>query len=269
MTDPLLTIVEEIRRSATSRGLTLFFGWLAEHEGPAVHWNEDHGGDWKAFLECASSLSAKVVYLNWAPFEQFQIDDPVAALEAELGEGGVSNDDTKTIKEKILQLRSFNEKVGLTCIIDLAFVVGGTVHLYQKTTDWYDEFSELLPDDDDEDQFAEEEKPLDSATVEKWARALAADPNYILRKGSSQHLELLKKIAGDEAEKISTYGVLNRAQAIFQDEFRQDAERKLVEEIRQLREDGLNVNAVAIKLGISKDRVSGLLSAHSSKQRPR
>ncbi len=127
----------------------------------------------------------------------------------------------------------------------------------------------MLPNDEDEDEYAEDEKPPDTATVEKWARALAADPNYIFRKGFSQRLDLLKNIAGDEAEKVSTYSVVNRAETIFQDEFRQDAEKKLVEEIRRLREDGLNVNAVAIKLGISKDRVSGLLSVHLSKQRPR
>lgn len=266
MKDPFSETVEEIRRSSTSHGLTVFFGWLAEDKGPAVHWNEDHGGAWKAFLECASSLNAKVVYLNWAPFERFQIDEPVSELEAELAGGEASTEDAQLTKDKIDQLRGFSERVGLTCIIDLAFVVGNTVHLYQKTTAWFDEFNKLLPDDDDEN-VDEEEKPADTAAVDKWARALAADSSYILRKGFSQRLDLLKTIAGDEAEQISAYQVLQRAEVIFQEEFRQDAEQKLVDQIRRLREDGLNVNGISLKIGISKDRISGLLSAHSPKRR--
>jgi hypothetical protein len=267
MNDPLSQTVEEIRRSATSRGLVVFFGWLAEHKGPAVNWNEAHGGDWKALLECASSLGAKVLYLDWAPFEQSEIDDAVADLEAELANDEAEDDEVASIKKEIDQLRGFKKRVALTCIIDLAFVVEGTVHLYQKTTDWYDEFCELVPDDEDDDEYAEEE-PEDTAAVEKWARALAAHPNYILHKGFAKRADLLKKIAGDEVNNLSAYTVFNRADEIFEADFKQDAEQKLAEEIRQLRESGLNVNGIAIKLGISKDRVSGLLSAHSSKQRP-
>jgi len=257
MNDPLSKTLEEIRQVAENSGLHIFFGWLAEHnDSLAVHWNEDNGGDWKGFLGCAKAVSASILYLNWAPFEQFHVDDAVSEIESELTESEGRDDGTKDIKKLLNQIRAFETKVGLTCIIDLAFVSNGVVHIYQETADWFDEFEELLPEDEDDEQ--EERKPVDKATVNKWALALASDPQYLTSK---QREYLLEKLAGQEFPKLPIFDVLRRAETIFQADFRQVAEEKLSDEIRQLREQGLNLNAVALKLGISRDRASGLVSA--------
>ncbi len=124
----------------------------------------------------------------------------------------------------------------MTCIIDLAFVSNSVVHIYQETANWFDEFEELLPEDEDDED--EGRTSIDKAMVNKWALALASDPMYLTR----------------------------RAETIFQADFRQVAEEKLSDEIRQLREQGLNLNAIALKLGISRDRVSGLVSAIPKKR---
>lgn len=265
MNDPLSRTVEEIRQAASSAGLHIFFGWLAEYEGPSVHWNEDHGGDWKPFLECAKSLNVKAVYLNWAPFEQFQVDGALSEIESDLAESDGLNVETESIRKRLNQVGEFKAKVGLTSIIDLAFVADGTVHIYQETADWFDKFEDLRPEDEDES--FEKERPADKATVDRWARALAGDPKYIGCKDSGQRAYLLEKIAGDQLPKLPTYEILSRAETIFQVEFRPGAEEKLSDEIRHLRERGLNVNAIALRLGISRDRVSGLLSAYSNKRR--
>ncbi len=99
--------------------------------------------------------------------------------------------------------------------------------------------------------------------MNKWALALASDPRYLTSK---QREYLLEKLAGQEFSELPTFDVLRRAETIFQADFRQVAEEKLTDEIRRLREQGLNLNAIALKLGISRDRVSGLVSAIPNKR---
>jgi hypothetical protein len=88
--------------------------------------------------------------------------------------------------------------------------------------------------------------------------AVASDTGYITCRGSRR--PILEKIAGDEIENLRVYEVLSRAETIFQAEFREPAEEKLANEARALREQGLNLNAIALKLNISRDRASGMLS---------
>jgi hypothetical protein len=71
---------------------------------------------------------------------------------------------------------------------------------------------------------------------------------------------LLETIAGPEIDKLPVGDILARADSIYQFEVRPNEEDRLRTEARRLREEGLNISAIALKLGISKDRASGLLS---------
>jgi len=255
MNDPLSKTVDEIREFAKSHGLQVFYGWLSESgdEGLAVHWNQGHGGNWESFLECAKSMNANALYLNWVPFEKFQIDEAVERISELAVEEGSDESDTN---EMLGKLRNLESNVGLTCIIDLVFVVNGVVHTYQETADWFDEFGETFGEEgleDDED----EREPMDPAEVKQLATALASDPKYMTSK---QREDLLEKIAGEKFSDLPVHEILRKAELIFQAEFRQAAEQRLAEEVRGLREQGLNMNAIAQRLGISRDRVSGLAS---------
>jgi len=257
MSDPLSKTLEAIREVAKDSSLQLFCGWLSENDKiPEVYWDKDNGGDWRNFLGCATAVNAKVLYLTWAPFEQFQVDEVVAELESELAEREGREDGASETRELVGDARAFESKVGLTCIIELAFVANGVLHIYQENPGWFDEFEELLPEEDDQE--AEERKPTDKATVNKWAMVLAGDQKYIASKDREY---LLEKLAGEEFPRLPVFEILSRAETIFQADFRQVAEEKLADEIRQLREQGLNLNAIALKVGISRDRVSGLMSA--------
>ena len=262
MNDPLSQALEEIRKTGKASSLQIFCGYLAEDNNAlAVHWNLENGGDWKEFLVCAKTVGANILYLNWAPFEQFEIDDAVSKLESEITEDTGPGDD----KEKLLsQVRAFQQKVGLTCVIDLAFVANGVVHIYQETADWFDEFRGLIGDDDEDDDETEERKPINKAVVNKWATALAGDPKFYTSK---QREYLLEKLAGEEFSKLPIYEILRRTETIFEVDFKQAAEGKLAEEIWELRNQGLNLSAIALKLGIPRDRVSGLMSVTSKKTR--
>ena len=260
MNDPFSKLLDEIRKEAESGGMHIFYGYLAEDgQHAAVHWNQENGGDWKKFLVCARTLGTQILYMNWAPFEQFEIDDAVSKLESELT--GASDADKETQK-LINQIRGFQPKVGLTCVIDLAFVANGVVHICQQTADWFDEFGDLIGEDQEEDE-PEKKTPASKEVVDKWARMLASDSKYSTTR---EHEYLLEKLAGEEFSKLPTYEVLRRAEAIFQVDFKQAADAKLAEEIQELRSQGLNINAIAMKLGISRDRVSGLISAPPRKK---
>jgi hypothetical protein len=41
----------------------------------------------------------------------------------------------------------------------LAFVANGVIHVYQETADWFDEFGELLPEEDEDEP---EQQPVDA-----------------------------------------------------------------------------------------------------------
>src|SRR5229473_41150 len=151
MNDPLARTVEEIQQSAKHESLCLYYGWMAGEKLPTVHWNEERGGDWRAFLECAKNLKAQVVYLNWTPFEQFQVEEAVSELELKMANNDGLSDELEDAKDRLNRMTKFKTKVGLTCLIDLAFVAHGVIHIYQKTADWFDEFQALSEDIEDDD----------------------------------------------------------------------------------------------------------------------
>lgn len=259
MNDPLRKAVEAICEEAGSKALQIFYGFLAEEsEVPSVHWNLEHGGDWRNFVQCAKALDAHVLYVNWAPFEQFEIDDSIAAVESPPEDGERGGD----AKNQMAQIRAFQSKVGLTCVIDLAFVANGVVHVYQETADWFDEFNALTPDEDDDE--ADEPEPISESDLRRWATALASDPKYCT---STRRIYLLKEIAGADFTELPAYDILRKAEVIYETDFKQAAEEKLANEIQDLRNQGLNLKAIGLKLGISQGRVSGIVSLMAPKRK--
>lgn len=260
MDDHLLKLVEQVKKAAESSEIRVFYGYLAEESSfTSVHWNSDHGGDWKSYLECAKALSVRVLYVNWAPFEQFEIDESIEALRSKPDQGEQGKETEKAIAE----IRQFQSKVGITCVVDLAFVANGVLHTFQETADWFDEFTDLAPSDDEDEGEAQDHKRINKAILEKWARDLASDPKYPVTKN---HEYLLETIAGKDFESLPSYQVLSRAAVIYQEEYKEAADQRLAAEVRALRDQGLNLNAIAAKLGMSRDRVSGLLSLSVSKK---
>jgi hypothetical protein len=239
--------------------LQIFYGYLTEEsEVPSVHWNSERGGDWKKFVECAKAFNAHILYVNWAPFEQFEIDDSIAALESSPEDRA---EDEETNKQ-MAQIRAFQSKVGMTCVIDLAFLTNGVIHIYQESADWFDEFSDLVSDEDDDE--LDDPKSINKSDLRRWATALASDPRYCT---STRREYLLEQIAGAEFRRLPTYKILCESEAIYQTDFKQAAEEKLANEIQELRNQGLNMKAIGLKLGISQGRVSGIVSLMAPKKK--
>lgn len=261
--DVLLDTVEAIVSSAKKQGLLVFYGWAHGSNQKTVNWNEDRGGDWEKFLECAKATEASLVYLNWAPFEEFQIDEALERLEEFIASGAKAETAPDSIPSSH-DIEAYREKVGVTAVLDLAFISGDVVHIYQRFADWFQAFedlTEVLETDSDDNKDLFPERVVDKNLVRKWAAELARHPKFGAARTGDQREFLLETIAGSEIDNLPVGDILARADSIYQFEVRPKEEERLRTDARRLREEGLNINAIAVKLGISKDRASGLLSS--------
>lgn len=251
--DSLSQTVEEIRTFAKEEGFVVFYGLTPEDETHTVYWIKEQG-DWKAFLEGAKTLGVKLLYLNWAPFEGFQIEE---ALE------GVGVQDSKVEKAESEECKrdveEYRNKVGLISLIDLAFLWDGVFHVCRLTAEWFEAFEELVEEGKERAEEENERKP-DKALVGKWAAELANHPKFGSCKTYAQREYLLEGLSKGDYRTLPVSDILNRAETVYLFEVRPKEEERLRDEARRLRNEGLNMNAIALRLGISRDRVSGLLA---------
>jgi len=259
--DPLLDLTKEIRDHSASLGLTVFYSLVPEDEAHAVYWIEEHGGDWKNFLQCAKALDTRIVYLSWEPFEESEVDDALAQVDESNRDQDADESQRGSARA---QIESFRKKAGLTAFVDIGFSIGGISHIYRKFPEWFDSFQELTADEPDEVHDAGEER-IDSTLVSKWARQLASHPKYGSCKSDDQREFLLEQLAGEDFAKIPLWPTIRRAETIYQLEMKGKEEERLSSQAQELRNQGLNMNAIAKRLGISRDRVSGLLAEGSRK----
>lgn len=259
-TDTVLETLDEVFKWAKQQGFVLVYGWPHGSEEGAVHWNEEHGGGWEPFLECAKALGARALYVNWAPFEGFQVDDALAAMGAQALEDDASDSDTAQIEERRRQIEEYRERVGLTAAIDLAFHCGGVWHRFQLAADWFATFSELTEEDEELDEGDLEESAADKAAVVKWASVLANAPEFGACKNHDQRGYLLEQLAGKEFDTLPVRDILRRAETLYVLEVRPRQEKRVREEATELRKQGLSVSQIAQKLAISRARVSALLA---------
>ena len=258
MKDPLAATIDQIREQAKSLNLTVFYSSVPNDERRTIHWNDDHGGDWKSFLECARNAGIKLVYLHWEIFEQSELDDALGA--------DTENEESQDEEDEALiaQIEQFQDRVGLTACLEIAFINDGISHIFYESADWLSKFEELIADDSEEiEDFDVKEPKVDAAVVNKWARELASHPKYSGCKSGDEREFLLEQIAGTEFPKIPLWPTIRRAETIFAMEIKDQEEERLSAQAREMRRQGLNMNAIAKKLKISRDRVSGLLAEGS------
>jgi hypothetical protein len=137
--DSLGKLVEEIREYLRKQGTVIFFGMDSGELANRVYWNEQQGGDWKAFLECAQALGAKPIYLYWSDLHELDLLDLVDENARPL----------------------FESKVGQTCLVELSFQCNGLVHTYHRVAEWYTEFEALTNSDTSEEENNElDDKPF-------------------------------------------------------------------------------------------------------------
>jgi hypothetical protein len=159
MSTNLDTLKDEVERYLAEQGFNVFFGHSRLLDTlPIVYWDCDRYPDFRKYLGVARTAEAKLVVFHSREFTRNVIDDALDRLEA----AGMAQDESRPLERRLKELRKYE---GFTCALELSFDYEGRIYVFDLTTDWYDELSDIQEeidlnsiDDDDED----EEGPLGS-----------------------------------------------------------------------------------------------------------
>lgn len=253
--DPLLDAVRDIQEYCEPHGLNVFCGYLTrEHETVAV-WNVARNRDWKAFLDVAVSHTARLIYLDWVTFDEHHVED--ALIRGDEPADGREPD--PQVDEYNRELEGFRAHAGLTGVIEIAFSVSGAWHVFEWQAEWFAEFERLV---DAWDEGAFQPRRLPRARLHDLANQLVNHPKYQVCQSKAQRRYLLEQLLGREFESIRTSdvtGVLDRAEAIFELEIKPLERSYLRQRARELKEQGLSLDAIAGSLGVSRAAAKALL----------
>ena len=127
----------EIEAHLAELGLAIFHGRPRNSESAAaIYWDCDRSPDYKLFLKAAATCGVKLVVYHMREFSLAELDD---ALD-ELTSCELDRDELREYERRLSKLRVHD---GAVCEIELSYDVDGRVYIFNLSTDWYDELSEL------------------------------------------------------------------------------------------------------------------------------
>lgn len=254
--DPLLDAVRDIQEYCDTRGLHVFSGYLTrEHDTVAV-WNVSRTQDWKGFLDVAASRGAGLIYLDWVTFEESFVDD--ASIRSEEPVEGAEAD--PRTDEYNRELDGFRAQAGLTGVVEIAFSLNGAWHVFERQAEWFGEFERLV---DAWDEGAYQPRRLPRTRLQELANQLVNHPKYQVCRSKAQRRYVLEQLLGRDFEAVrasDVAGVLDRAEAIFELEIKPLERSYLKQRARELKAQGLSIDAIAGSLGLSRAAAKALLA---------
>lgn len=134
------TLKEEIERYLEEQGFSTFRGFPRMLDSlPLVYWDCDRYPDYKAFLDTAKAVGARLVVYHQHEFNAEQLDNALDRLE----ECELPRDDYRVMERRLKELRMYQ---GFTCALELSFDYEGRIYVFDLRTEWYEEFSDMLDD---------------------------------------------------------------------------------------------------------------------------
>jgi hypothetical protein len=263
MKDDLQKIKDRLLSAVANEGIETFFGSYPSEGVREIRWNSELEPDPSKFVGLAKSVGVKIIYINWVVFSTDDLEEAMID-EEEL----VDQEQTVVADEHNKKVSEFTQYVGRIASVRAGFFLSEVFHLYEREAEWYEDFADILgeieneEDSDDDSNDDPEQKLSDEALA--WADKLARDPSFGRTKGWSQHKYLLGKLAGPEVSALPVDAVILRAQTIYEVDVRPEEEKQLAEEIRQMKEGGMSIVAIAGKLDLSRERVQRLLAKAGS-----
>ncbi len=129
---------EEIIAYLNRGGFITFRGVsVGETEPPEIRWAEPES-DWKAFLAAAKQADAKIIVVESSSIDKQDIDELQLELTlAEQLQEGKSAEDI---------LSPFKIHVGQVGRISLSWFKDGIKYSYESSTDWWQDFTDLVPE---------------------------------------------------------------------------------------------------------------------------
>jgi hypothetical protein len=131
----------EIPSEIESRGLGVFPGFSRIMEQiPIVFWDSEKSPDYRAFLDTATKIGAKVIVFHDREFVSELVEDALERLEEATG---LAREEQRAYDRRLREMRVY---AGFTCALELSFDQNGIAYMFELRTDWFDELNQILED---------------------------------------------------------------------------------------------------------------------------
>lgn len=152
--DNLLSLKDDMIAYIAGHGMRRMPAY-ADLDIPSVLWDEDNNPDsWKEFVETAKAAGAAFVTISEAKLDRDEIEEVIEQIE--------SMETPEAETGELEEIQSLLTHVGKIGYLQLGFAYQGMMFLHESVTDWYEryqdlladmeELSELILDDEDEDE---------------------------------------------------------------------------------------------------------------------
>lgn len=253
MDDDLLKTKQMLLSAVAKEGMLTFLGAYPSEDVHEIHWNSELESDPSKFVSLAKSLGAKALYVNWIVFEKNSLDEAtIEESDEDEGQDALTTEHNEKVAE-------FKRYLGKVASVRAGFFLDGIFHVFDTETSWYQEFGELIADVDDEEDVEEDEAALSESAL-AWAEKLARDPTFGRTKGWGAKKYLLGKLSGQEFSQLPVDAIISRAEDIYEVDVKPIEERRLAEQVREMKERGLSIVAIAGQLDLPRERVQRLLA---------
>jgi hypothetical protein len=145
------TLKDEVEKYLVEQGFNVYCGQSRMLDSlPIVYWDCDREPDFRKYLSVARIAEAKLIVFHHEEFTPDNVDDALDRLEA----AGLPIEESRSLERRLKELRAYE---GFTCALELSFDYEGRIYVFDRTTEWYDELSDILEEidmfnvDEDED----------------------------------------------------------------------------------------------------------------------
>ncbi|MEO8096763.1 MAG: hypothetical protein ABI811_03620 [Acidobacteriota bacterium] len=145
----------EILAHLEERGIAVFKSYPRTQElgSDAIYWDTADHPDYREFIAAAVTAGIRLVTLYRREFSPEIIDDAMQ----QLAESSLDRDTRRSIEGRLRELRAYE---GFICQIELSFGHAQRTYIFDQSTEWYDEMTELLEQIEDSFHTSGNENPL-------------------------------------------------------------------------------------------------------------
>ena len=133
--DNLISLKDDMVAFISGHGLRRFNGYITD-EVPTVIFEDEDADSWKDFVEHAKAANASFVTMSEVMLEK----SDVAILLEQLRDQTYPDADAIEIEDA----ESLVKHVGQIGYLQLGFAHQGVMFLFETSTDWYEQFQELI-----------------------------------------------------------------------------------------------------------------------------
>ena len=133
----LESLKTEIQSHLDQSNLAIFHGYSSLGESVSVYWDTERQPDFRGFLHAAEKAGVKLIVFYHQQFSLDQIDDVLEDLEG----SNFTREEKRSFESRLREIQKYE---GFTCGVELSFAVDGRVYLYQRQTDWYRTWEDLV-----------------------------------------------------------------------------------------------------------------------------